>query len=61
MLPGTRRAINNQINEKYFLPRVNRREKGWVEGEEVSASSALTYNTRSLSCVRASEIGGEGV
>lgn len=28
MLPGTRRAINNQINEKYFLPRVDRRGKG---------------------------------
>lgn len=45
-LPGARRAINNQINEKYFLPHA----RGGGEGH--LRSSALTYNARSLFCVQ---------
>lgn len=39
-LPGARRAINNQINEKYFPPHAR------VLGGGSLRSSALTYNAR---------------
>lgn len=54
MLPGTRRAINNQINEKYFLRADG---KGGVKGGKEGVSAfECTYVLRPLSCVRASGI-----
>lgn len=49
-LPGARRAINNQINEKYFLPHA--RDLGGGGGDGIYARVHLRITPVLLSCVR---------